>query len=79
MPRKQQSIEIPRARQRKAIHAASEQQDQHESSSDEWDEDEDVDFPTIHPSVYIRESDEWAEHDTPTTGLGMVAGTFGRA
>jgi len=78
-PRKQQSIEVPRSIQRKANHAANEQHRQHENSSDEWDNDEEVDYPTLHHSVYIRESDEWAEHEIPTSGLDMVGGTFGRA
>jgi len=70
---------MPRSMQRKVNHTASEQQHHHESSSDEWDDDGDVEYPTVHHSVYIRESDEWAEHENPTSGLDMVAGTFGRA
>lgn len=70
---------MPGSVQRKVNHAASAPQYQYESSSDEWDEDEDGEYPTMHRSVYIRESDEWADHEIPTSGLGMVAGTFGRA
>ena len=68
--------------QRKLNHSASQQQHQHqhENSSDEWDNDEDIEYPSVHPSVYIRENDEWAEHEIPTSsGLDMVGGTFGRA
>ena len=81
MPRKQRSIDVPRLLQRKTSHPASQQQQhQYEGSSDEWDNDEDVEYPTLHPSVYIRESDEWAEHEIPTSSLDMVGGgTFGRA
>lgn len=80
MPRKQRSIDVPRLMQRKISHSASQQQHQYQNSSDEWDSDEDVEYPTLHPSVYIRESDEWAEHEIPSSGLDMVGGgTFGRA
>ena len=77
-PRKQQSIEVPRSIQRKTDHSVSEQQHHHENSSDEWENDEDVEYPTLRHSVYIRESDEWAEHEIPTSGLDIVGGTFGR-
>jgi hypothetical protein len=69
---------MPRSVQRKVSQAVNEQQHQHDSSLDEWDDDENVEYPTVHHPVYIRESDEWEEHEHSTRGLDMVAGTFGR-